>query len=64
MTERFERLRQYQFQWPVMDALFLLTLTRWLIVAVAAAAVVWLAVTLSRQFAGAGKTDNERSIRL
>jgi hypothetical protein len=47
-----------------MDALFLLTLTRWLIVAVAAAAVVWLAVTLSRQFAGAGKTDNERSIRL
>jgi hypothetical protein len=64
MTERFERLRQYQFQWPVIDALFLLTLTRWLIVAVAAAAAVWLAVTLSRQFAGAGKTDNERSVRL
>jgi uncharacterized membrane-anchored protein YitT (DUF2179 family) len=64
MTERFERLRQYQFQWPVIDALFLLTLTRWLIVAVAAAAVVWLALTLSRQFAGAGKTDNERSVRL
>jgi hypothetical protein len=64
MTERFERLRQYQFQWPIIDALFLLTLTRWLIAAVAAAAAVWLAVTLSRQFAGAGKTDNERSVRL
>ena len=60
MTERFDRLRQYQFQWPVVDALFLLTLTRWLIAGVAAAAVVWLAVTLVRQF-GAGKTENKRS---
>jgi hypothetical protein len=60
MTERFDRLRQYQFQWPVIDALFLLTLTRWLIAGVAAAAVVWLAVTLVRQF-GAGKTENKRS---
>jgi hypothetical protein len=58
MTERFDRLRQYQFQWPVVDALFVLTLIRWLIVGVAAAAVVWLAVTLTRQFA-AGKTEND-----
>jgi hypothetical protein len=59
MTDRFDRLRQYQFQWPVIDALFLLTLTRWLIVAVAAAAVAWLAVTLTRYF-GVGKTENRR----
>ena len=58
MTERFDRLRQYQFQCPVIDALFLLTLIRWLIVAVATAAVAWLAVTLTRQFA-ARKTENE-----
>jgi hypothetical protein len=57
MTERFERLRQYQFQWPAIDALFLLMLTRWLIVAVATAGTVWLAVTLARQFA-TGKTEN------
>jgi hypothetical protein len=60
-SERFDRLRQYQFQWPDINALFLLTLTRWLIVAVAAAAVVWLAVTLTRQVA-AGKS--RRSARL
>ena len=51
MTDRFERLRQYRFEWPAIDALFLLTVTRWLIVAVAAAAAVWLARTLTRQFA-------------
>jgi hypothetical protein len=61
MTDRFERLRQYQFEWPAIDALFLLTLTRWLIVAVAVAAVVWLARTLTRQFA-AGK--HRGSVRL
>ena len=61
MTERFDRLRQYQFQWPAINALFLLTLTRWLIVAVAIAAAVWLAVTLTRQFA-VGKS--RRSVRL
>jgi HupE/UreJ protein len=61
MTDRFGRLRQYQFEWPAIDALFLLTLTRWLIIAVAAAGVVWLAVTLTRQFA-AGK--GRRSVRL
>jgi hypothetical protein len=61
MTERFDRLRQYQFQWPAINAVFLLTLTRWLIVAVATAAAVWLVVTLTRQFA-AGKS--RRSVRL
>jgi hypothetical protein len=62
MTDRFERLRQYQFEWPVIDALFLLTLTRWLIVAVAGAAVVWLVATLYRQLAG-GKTENGLATR-
>jgi hypothetical protein len=60
MTDRFDRLRQYQFEWPAINALFLLTLTRWLILAVATAAAVWLAVTLTRQFA-AGKTENGTS---
>jgi HupE / UreJ protein len=50
MTDRFERLRQYQFTWPAIDAVFLLTLTRWLIAAVGTAAVVWLAMTLGRQW--------------
>jgi hypothetical protein len=61
MTDRYGRLRQYQFEWPAIDALFLLTLTRWLIVAVSAAAAVWLARMLIRQFV-AGKS--RRSVRL
>jgi len=60
MTDRFDRLRQYQFQWPAFDAVLLLTLTRWLILAVAAAGAVWLAVVLARHV-GARKTEHEPS---
>jgi hypothetical protein len=60
MTDRFDRLRQYHFEWPAIDAVFLLALTRWLIIAVAAAGAVWLALALTRQFAR--KTG--RSVRL
>jgi hypothetical protein len=51
MTDRFDRLRQYRFEWPAIDAVFLLALTRWLIIAVATAGAVWLATTLARQYA-------------
>ena len=60
MTDRFDRLRQYQFEWPAIDAVFLLALTRWLIIAVAAAGAVWLALALTRQFA----RKTSRSVRL
>src|SRR5262252_5692429 len=51
MTDRFDRLRQYQFEWPAINAVFLLTLTRWLILGLATAGAVWLAVVVARQFA-------------
>jgi len=57
MTDRFDRLRQYRFEWPAIDAVFLLALTRWLIIAVAAAGAVWLATTLLRHF-GVRRTEN------
>jgi len=60
MTERYGQLRQYRFEWPAFDAVFFLALTRWLIVAVAAAAVVWLGVTVARQLA-VGKAEKSRS---
>jgi HupE / UreJ protein len=63
MTERFDRLRQYRFDWPAIDAVFLLTLTRWLIVAVGTAAVVWLALVLSRQWEKVRRRAR-RSVRL
>jgi HupE / UreJ protein len=43
MLDRSDRLRQYTFEWPAMDAVFLLSATRWLLIAVAIAAVAWLA---------------------
>jgi hypothetical protein len=60
MTDRFDRLRQYRFEWPAIDAVFLLALTRWLILAVATAGAIWLAVVLARHF-GAGKTEQDSS---
>jgi hypothetical protein len=42
MLERWERLRQFRFPWPVLDAAWLASATRWLMVAVAAAGLVWL----------------------
>lgn len=43
MLERWELLRKFRFEWPVMNAAFLAGLTGWLLVVVGAAAVVWLA---------------------
>jgi hypothetical protein len=42
MVERWDRLRQFQFVWPALDAARLAGATRWLMLAVAAAAVAWL----------------------
>jgi HupE / UreJ protein len=49
MIDRGEVLRQFEFQWPAMDTIFLLSLVRWLIVIVTLAGLIWLAVTLSRR---------------
>jgi hypothetical protein len=42
LTERGERLRQFRFPWPAVDAALLASATRWLMVAVLAAGLVWL----------------------
>jgi hypothetical protein len=41
MLERGERLRQYQFQWPSLNAALLASLMWWLMLIVIAAGVVW-----------------------
>ncbi len=48
MTERAGRLQQYRFEWPTVDVLLILTLTRWLMAMVIVAAVVWLAGIMLR----------------
>jgi hypothetical protein len=42
MAERWDRLRQFQFQWPALTASFMLTAVRWGMIAVAVAAVIWI----------------------
>ena len=49
MIDRWEQLRLYSFQWPEMNVLLLLGLTRWLLIAVGVAALVWLASGVIRQ---------------
>jgi HupE/UreJ protein len=50
MIDRGEVLRQFQFQWPAMDAIFLLSVVRWLMVLVALAGALWLTAVLSRRW--------------
>ena len=42
MTERWEALRQFRFQWPVVDAAFLAGAMRWMMLLVVAAGLYWL----------------------
>jgi hypothetical protein len=42
MIERWDRLRQFHFSWPVLSAAGLATATRWLLLLVMAAGLAWL----------------------
>ncbi len=46
MLDRWDRLRQYRFEWPALNAAFLADLALWLMVAVVLAGAVWLLSTL------------------
>jgi len=43
MIDRWDKLRLYNFAWPEMNVVFFLTATRWLLIAVGIAALIWLA---------------------
>jgi HupE/UreJ protein len=42
MTERFGVLRQFRFEWPVIDALFWVGVMRWAMLAIVGAGLYWL----------------------
>ena len=42
MTERFGVLRQFRFEWPVIDAMFWVGVMRWAMLAVIGAGLYWL----------------------
>jgi hypothetical protein len=49
MVERWDRLRQFRFPWPALNAALLASATRWLMLAVVAAALVWLVFGVLRR---------------
>jgi hypothetical protein len=42
LIERGDRLRQYQFEWPIFDTLFFVGVIRWMMLLVIVAAFAWL----------------------
>ena len=42
MTDRYSLLRQFRFEWPVIDALFWVSVMRWAMLVVAGAGLYWL----------------------
>jgi hypothetical protein len=51
LIERFDRLRQFRFEWPAMTAALLANATRWLILAVIAGGLAWLVFGVLLPFA-------------
>ena len=60
MIERWEHLRQFQFQWPALDAALLASAMRWAMVILLLAALAWLVVWLARQRAGRSVIPHRR----
>jgi len=60
MVERWERLRQFRFDWPEINAAFLASTLRWMMVVVIVAGLWWLgSVVLGRFLAGSRPRENE-----
>lgn len=51
MIERWDLLRQFRFPWPALSAALLASATRWLMLAVVVAALVWLVFGVLRRVA-------------
>jgi hypothetical protein len=49
MTERWSVLRQFRFEWPVLDLTFWASAMRWAMAAVALFALYWIANTMRRR---------------
>jgi len=59
MTERFDRLRQFRFEWPEINAAFLAGALRWLMLLVIIAALWWLASGVLRRFVTGSRPARE-----
>ena len=62
MIERGERLRQFRFQWPEVNAALLASAMRWLMAIVLVAGLMWLVLTLLRH--RAARSDDSKAARI
>ena len=58
MTERWDRLRQFRFEWPAWNAALLASATRWLMAAVVFAGLIWLVKSLLGRHNRAARRDD------
>jgi hypothetical protein len=63
MSERFDRLRQYSFEWPTLTAALLLMVLRWLTLAVIMAAIAWLFLAFWRQPKSGTRTESGLEVK-
>jgi len=59
MMERFDRLRQFRFEWPEINAAFLAGALRWLMLLVIVAALWWLGSGVLRRFVTGSRPARE-----
>jgi len=59
MMERFDRLRQFRFEWPEINAAFLAGALRWLMLLVIVAALWWLGSGVLRRFVTGSRPAGE-----
>ena len=59
MMERFDRLRQYRFEWPEINAAFLAGALRWLMLLVIVGALWWLGSGVLRRFVTGSRPAGE-----
>ncbi len=59
MVERFDRLRQFRFEWPEINAAFLAGALRWLMLLVIVAALWWLGSGVLRRFVTGSRPAGE-----
>ena len=63
MSERFDRLRQYSFEWPTLTATLMLAVMRWLTLAVIMAGIAWLFLVFWRQPKSGARTESELEVK-
>jgi hypothetical protein len=61
MTERFDVLRRFRFEWPTIDAVFWVGVMRWAMIAVAALGLYWVVFGLLKSGRSARDPASSRS---